>query len=244
MSWLEQLDAEGFCLLPHAVSAQTVTAAIHHWQALTQSLRDHSALLVSEEGSTYGARNILDLWPQVVEWLREPAIRDVLRQVLGASARVVRGLYFDKPPGHSWALPWHKDYTLAVQAHHASSVLTKPTIKAGVPHVVAPQWVLEQMLTVRIHLDPMTPENGPLRVIPGSHRSYCPADDPPRPTRVLLCDAGDVLIMRPLLTHASGHSANGTSLHRRIVHCECAADFPLPDGFVWKWSIPLDEQCK
>ncbi len=241
MSWREQLDAEGFCLLPHAVAAQAVTAAIHHWHALTQSLRDHPSLLVSEEGSTYGARNLLDLWPQVVDLLRAPVIRDAVRLVLGASARVVRGLYFDKPPGHSWALPWHKDYTLAVQAHRDSSILTKPTIKAGVPHVVAPQWILEQMLTVRIHLDPMTPDNGPLRLIPGSHGSYRAVDDPPRPPRVLLCNAGDVLIMRPLVTHASGHSTNRTSQHRRILHFECAADFPLPDGFVWKWSIPLDE---
>jgi ectoine hydroxylase-related dioxygenase (phytanoyl-CoA dioxygenase family) len=163
-------------------------------------------------------------------------------QVLGPSARIVRGLYFDKPPGHSWALPWHKDLTLAVEAHRPSNLLTHPTIKAGVPHVVAPQQILDRMLTVRIHLDPMTTENGPLRVIPGSHRSYRPADDPPRPPRTLLCNAGDVLIMRPLVTHASGHSANGTSQHRRILHFECAADFPLPDGFVWKWSIPLNEQ--
>ncbi len=42
-------------------------------------------------------------------------------------------------------------------------------MKAGVPHVIASDSLLRQMLTLRIHLDDVTDENGPLRVIPGSH---------------------------------------------------------------------------
>ncbi|MCS6864244.1 MAG: phytanoyl-CoA dioxygenase family protein [Gemmataceae bacterium] len=240
--WQEQLEADGFCLLPQAVSASTVAAAIAHWQALLQSPRVHASLVMSAAGSVSGARNILDLWPEVVELLRVPAVGRAISLVLGPTACVVRGLYFDKPPGHSWALPWHKDYTLAVQAHRPSAIVTKPTTKAGVPHVVAPADILERMLTVRIHLDPMTAENGPLRVIPGSHRNYHLADDPPRQPQTILCQAGDVLLMRPLVTHASGHTVNGTILHRRIVHFECAAAFPLPDGITWKWAIPLTPQ--
>jgi hypothetical protein len=43
--------------------------------------------------------------------------------------------------------------------------------KVGVPHVEAPEWLLEKMLTMRLHLDDMTEENGPLKVLPGSHHS-------------------------------------------------------------------------
>jgi ectoine hydroxylase-related dioxygenase (phytanoyl-CoA dioxygenase family) len=152
---------------------------------------------------------------------------------------VVRVLYFDKPPGHSWALPWHKDYSLAVTAHGRTGAFTKPTVKAGVPHVVAPKALLDRMLTVRIHLDDMTPENGPLRVIPGSHRAYQQKDDPPRAAVTLYSSAGAVLLMRPLITHASGHSKTGAQRHRRILHLECAADRELPDGYAWKWFVPV-----
>ncbi|MBN9119272.1 MAG: phytanoyl-CoA dioxygenase family protein, partial [Planctomycetes bacterium] len=186
------------------------------------------------------ARNLLELWPRAVELVRAPAPKEALKAVLGRSAGVVRALYFDKPPGHSWALPWHKDYSLAVAAHRPGGAFTKPTVKAGVPHVVAPQAVLDRMLTVRVHLDDMTPENGPLRVIPGSHRAYHQKDDPPREAVALNCRAGDALLMRPLVTHASGHSKPGGTLHRRIVHLECAADAELPDGFAWKWFVPID----
>ena len=73
------------------------------------------------------------MWPRVVEFVRAPGSARAHRDVLGPAAGVVRVLYFDKPPGHSWALPWHKDYSLAVQAHGKEGFFTKPTVKAGVP---------------------------------------------------------------------------------------------------------------
>jgi hypothetical protein len=52
----------------------------------------------------------------------------------------------------------------------SSEIRISPTVKAGIPHLVAPQWLLERMLTIRVHLDEVTHENGPLVVQPGSHR--------------------------------------------------------------------------
>lgn len=239
MTWREQLDADGYALLPNALSAADVQAALAEWAEITVANASDAALLSGESGPAYGARNLLDLWPRVTDLIRTPLLGNALRAILGENAGVVRVLYFDKPPGHSWALPWHKDYSLAVQAHHKSDTFTKPTVKAGVPHVVAPQSVLDRMLTVRIHLDPMTPDNGPLRVIPGSHAAYHQKDDPPREARTLLCDAGTALLMRPLVTHASGHSRADAGLHRRIVHVECASDPTLADGYEWKWFVPI-----
>jgi hypothetical protein len=235
MTWHEQLETAGFAILPAALTPDAVASALAEWQVVTRAHATDSALLTGEGGPAYGARNLLDLWPRVVELLP----RDAVRAVLGSSAGVVRALYFDKPPGHSWALPWHKDYSLAVQAHRPSKLFTKPTVKAGVPHVIAPREVLDRMLTVRVHLDAMTAENGPLRVIPGSHRFYRGRDDEPREPVTLHCSAGDALLMRPLVTHACGHSQTASGLHRRIVHLECAADPVLPDGFAWKWFVPV-----
>ena len=60
------------------------------------------------------------------------------------------------------------------------------------------------MLTARIHLDDVTADNGPLRVMPGSHRHYAMGEDEPREPVAITCRAGDVLLTRPLLTAASG----------------------------------------
>ncbi|MDY3553294.1 phytanoyl-CoA dioxygenase family protein [Gemmata sp. JC717] len=240
MTWAEQLERDGYALLPAAIAPDVVAEAVRTWSEITAANAEADAVLTGSAGPAYGARNVLDLWPGVVSLVRTGPVRNALRVTLGPGAGVVRGLYFDKPPGHSWALPWHKDYSLAVKERRPSSHFTKPTVKAGVPHVIAPQSVLDRMLTVRIHLDPMTPDNGPLRVIPGSHRFYDQRNDEPREAVTLECGAGDALLMRPLLTHASGHSRAETGLHRRIVHLECAADRVLADGFEWMWFCNVE----
>jgi hypothetical protein len=239
MTWREQLDADGFAVLPAVLAPDEIATALAEWDEVTRAHAEGGAVLANETGPAYGARNLLDIWSRVTEFARAPVLCEAIRAVLGDTAGVVRALYFDKPPGHSWALPWHKDYSLAVVAHGPPGTFTKPTVKAGVPHVVAPQSVLDRMVTARVHLDAMTADNGPLRVIPGSHRAYHQKDDPSREAVTVHCGAGDVLLMRPLLTHASGHSRPGAAVHRRIVHLECAADADLPDGYRWKWFHPL-----
>lgn len=241
MIWSEQLERDGYALLRGALAPDAVATALREWSEITSANAEDDAVLSGATGPAYGARNLLDLWPGVVALARTGAVRDALSAVLGEAVGVVRVLYFDKPPGHSWALPWHKDYSLAVKEHRPSACFTKPTVKAGVPHVIAPQAVLDRMLTVRVHLDDMTPDNGPLRVIPGSHRFYDQRNDEPREAVTLECRAGDALLMRPLLTHASGHSRADAGLHRRIVHLECAADRTLPDGLEWMWFRPASE---
>lgn len=241
MAWRERLDADGFALLPGVLTRDDVIAALAEWDVVCRRNADDPAILAND-GPAYGARNLLQLWPGVIDLARRPRLGSVIREVLGPAAGVVRVLFFDKPPGHSWALPWHKDYNVAVAEHRGGEVFTKPTTKAGVPHVVAPPAVLNAMLTARLHLDDVDERNGPLRVIPGSHRHYPMGEDPPHEPVAVHCRAGDVLLMRPLLTHASGHTKPGAEAHRRIVHFECAASPELPDGYRWHAFEPLAPQ--
>jgi hypothetical protein len=193
------------------------------------------SVLTSRPGRAYGARNLLRLWPGAVDLLSTTPLAAVLQNLLGDTAGVVRGLYFDKPPGATWSLPWHRDMTIAVKRHGALGRFNKPTTKAGVPHMEAPVELLATMLTARIHLDAMTSENGPLQVVPGSHL----LDAEPRPVETILCAAGDVLLMRPLISHASIQSAEGCTAHRRIVHLEMSPTRELPDGYEWHDWVTL-----
>jgi ectoine hydroxylase-related dioxygenase (phytanoyl-CoA dioxygenase family) len=93
--------------------------------------------------------------------------------------------------------------------------------------------VLENMLAVRIHLDDVTEENGPLRVIAGSHRTGKKMHLGDTPPESILVQRGDVLLMRPLVAHASNRSAPDTRRHRRILHLEFAASPELPDNYEW-----------
>jgi ectoine hydroxylase-related dioxygenase (phytanoyl-CoA dioxygenase family) len=233
---MNDLERDGFAWIRGAYSHSETEAMLRELQAALAA--DASSVLAGSRGPAYGARNLLRMWPNAIEWLSRCApLASILREALGPNAGVVRGLYFDKPPGHSWALPWHRDYTIAVKQHRTVPGFAKPTVKAGVPHVEAPEDLLASMLTVRIHLDTMADDNGPLRVVPGSHRHLSEATND---ARTLLCDAGDALLMRPLLLHASGHSAADTARHRRIVHLECAPSPRLPGGLEWDRYLRIE----
>lgn len=233
--------AKGFLLLRSVFSACAMAEYAERWEILAEHPADNSPLLTTREGVVYGARNLLDFWPESLGLLKSSSLRPLLQAILGPDGGLVRGLFFDKPPGADWSLPWHRDQTIAVKRHGPMGRFNKPTTKAGIPHVEAPQDLLERMVTVRIHLDAMDEGNGALRVIPGSHVAKGVATEalPAELPEIIECLAGDVLLMRPLLLHSSGTSDPGQHRHRRIIHWEFSPTPTLGDGYEWSHFLPL-----
>ncbi len=228
---LDQLEENGFALAP-SVFMPTQTADMR--AALDSAFSSCSDAVRSNGGHVYAARNVLRLWPGAVAVAAQPPLCDLVPAILGPGYGLMRVLFFDKPPERTWALPWHKDLTVAIRSIELlRGGFSKPTVKAGVPHAEAPVEVLERMLTLRIHLDDVTEENGPLKVLPGSHRTGKQLQIDDTPPATILAREGDVLLMRPLLAHASGHSHADTRRHRRILHLEFAGDRELPGGCEW-----------
>jgi ectoine hydroxylase-related dioxygenase (phytanoyl-CoA dioxygenase family) len=157
-------------------------------------------------------------------------------QSLGAY-HPVRAIVFDKTPDHNWAVPWHRDITIAVRDRCDTPGFAPWSIKDNIHHVQPPPPVLRAMLTARIHLDAAPKTNGALQVIPASHldlKDHWPTTDPGRQDRdpiTLEANPGDVVLMNPLTLHASSKSTNPA--HRRIIHIEFAKD-PLPKPLEWQ----------
>lgn len=228
----EQLQRDGYAILPGVLDSAEIRSLINQLAAALQS--DQPAVLRSR-GQTYGSRDLITLLPELCELPRRSPFKQFITEVLGSKAGLVRALFFDKPPDRKWSLPWHKDRTIAVKENSLpSEQFRRPTMKAGIPHVEAPDWLLADMLTLRLHLDPMTPENGPLSVVPGSHR----AEESATPVEIHT-GVGDVFAMRPLISHSSSLPHEGTTMHRRIVHLEFAPSEELPDGYRWHWFEPI-----
>lgn len=182
-------------------------------------------------GPIIGGRNLLGSWTKWTTITNHPKVIDLINEFVGPNACLVRILFFDKPPGHSWSLSLHRDRTIAVKDHHQPAApFSKPTRKAGVPHVEATAELLSQMLTLRLHLDPMRDENGPLVVVPKSHRNLSESEED---TEIIHCNTGDLFVMRPLLLHGSRNGAPTTKLHRRVVHLEIAPSNELPTPYQW-----------
>ena len=73
----------GFAFLPGALSPDVVASALRAWAEITRANAEDTAVLSGSSGAAYGARNLLALWPGVVELVREEPIR-----VVGAPADV------------------------------------------------------------------------------------------------------------------------------------------------------------
>jgi len=98
----------------------------------------------------------------------------------------------------------------------------------------APASALSKMLALRVHLDDSTAQNGPLRVLPGSHAQGVLTDAhihqlASRISSVeCVVSQGGILAMRPLLIHASSKSRSEKK--RRVLHIEYAASAVFANG--------------
>jgi hypothetical protein len=233
---LHAMEHDGHVMLPNIFSPAEVATIAHDLDRALRADQSHQAAIARGD-TIVAARNILEVYPPSTTLWRKPQLLTFLTAVLGTDFGLMRGLYFDKPPGKSWALPWHQDRAIAVKHNRLPSThFGKPTTKAGVPHVESPLWLSQQILMLRIHLDPMTEENGPLHVLSGSHHDGSKSDG--LPDIRITAAPGDVLAMRPLLLHRSEETKPGCTLHRRILHLEFTACSTLPDGYEWHTFVP------
>jgi ectoine hydroxylase-related dioxygenase (phytanoyl-CoA dioxygenase family) len=110
------------------------------------------------------------------------------------------------------------------------------SVKEGVVHVQPPVQVLEQMLSIRLHLDPADDTNGALWVSPASHRlGRLPVGDAASVAerigkRLCAAQAGDALLFRPLMLHASRKATSRKP--RRVIHLEFTGA-SLPKSLAW-----------
>ena len=213
------IEQHGFAVVPRVLDAD--------------EQRELLATLGPASGA--GRRGLLAL-PAVAELARSPRLLGVVRPHLPSEPFPVRAIYFDKSPETNWLVPWHQDLSLALRASAEVTGFGPWSTKDGIPHVQPPVEVLQQMLTVRLHFDDADESNGALRVLPGSHRLGRLSAQRIQQVRSersdFLCSvsAGDALLMRPLLLHASSRSTSAQ--HRRVLHIEYAA-FTLPEELNW-----------
>ena len=182
--------------------------------------------------SPAGARHLM-ADSRVAAFARRPDLLAIAREWLGPAVPF-RATLFDKSARRNWLVVWHQDTALPLAARVDSAEWGPWSEKAGVIYAHAPTWALDQVVALRIHLDPSGPENGPLRVIPGSQELGVLDDvDVRRVARETtavdcLVPRGGILAMRPLLIHSSSKALSDAP--RRVLHIEYAASLDLGRG--------------
>ncbi|MBD3624290.1 MAG: phytanoyl-CoA dioxygenase family protein [Rhodobacteraceae bacterium] len=166
--------------------------------------------------------------------LRNSRITEVMRQLLGANVLIQTSKLNTKAPGGGAAVEWHQDW-------------------AFYPHTN------DDMLAFGVMLEDVTPENGPLQVIPGSHRGpilshnnaegiFCGAVDPDDPefhldkAVTITGRAGSMSVHHARTLHGSAPNVSDKARLMLFYEC-CAADaWPLMGGSAYLQRLPQDEQ--
>jgi len=226
--WSEQIEQQGFALILGILQENEVAALLHNLADL-----DHRR-------SRAGVRHTLS-HPAVKTIANDFRLLSIARGILGQSAFPFRATLFDKSPEANWLITWHQDTALPMQEKCATPGWGPWSVKEGVIYAHAPASALEQVLAVRLHLDDSMPQNGPLRVLAGTHRlgvlsdAQVEQEAAARQSVECLVPCGGVLAMRPLLIHASSKSKSPAA--RRVLHIEYAAKAQVGEGMQLSGSV-------
>ena len=214
MEWNDEVEARGFAIRPDVVPTDWMN------QTLDEDIRR------SPMRSRAGLRHAM-LFGSVRMIARCPPVKQLACEVLGPRAFPFRATIFDKSLDANWLVVWHQDTALPLRYQNEAPGWGPWSTKQGIPYAHAPAEVLSQILALRIHLDDSAAENGPLRVLPGTHALGVLSDDRihelANEISVVDCvvPKGGVMAMRPLLVHASSKSRSEAP--RRVLHIEYAA---------------------
>ena len=158
----------------------------------------------------------------------------IAQRVLGAQAVPFRATLFEKSGRANWLVAWHQDTALPLASRFEATGWGPWSEKAGVLYAHAPEWALSRVVALRVHVDASTIENGPLRLVPGSHVAGVLTDKQvfayAREHSQVECPVprGGVLAMRPLLIHSSSKAS--APAPRRVLHIEYADSLELEPG--------------
>ena len=164
----------------------------------------------------------------------DPRLVAVASELLGGSAQPFKGTLFDKSPTTNWLVTWHQDVALPIRVRIEAAGWGPWSTKGGHLYALAPAAVLAGVVALRVHLDDSTAENGPLRVLPDTHRLGRLSEGriaelvQSTPAVECLAPAGGIVALRPLAVHASSKSTS--AVPRRVLHLEYATSVALGSG--------------
>jgi hypothetical protein len=186
-----------------------------------------------------GTRELLSFdWAQ--HFARQLRALPSLAALLGNSSTAIQCTYFAKLPSRNWLVTLHQDLSIPVAKRAADAPCQAWSEKEGTWFCQPPVEFLAQLVAVRVHLDDSTEANGPLRVVPGSHRLGRIASHEVAANRLRLGEVScvaprrSIVAMRPLLLHASSKSSSDAP--RRVLHYVFGPR-ALPWGLEWKYAF-------
>lgn len=183
--------------------------------------------------SRAGARHLMK-HAAISDVANDPRLLAIARGFLGLATVPFRSTLFDKSSARNWLVPWHQDTALPLQERRDVPGWGPWSMKVGITYAHAPATALSRVVALRLHFDDSREDNGPLRVLPGTHAlGVLTEADTERLVREIsavdcLVPSGGVVAMRPLILHASSKAE--ADHPRRVLHIEYVDSLEVDEG--------------
>ncbi len=229
------IQNDGFVIVDNIFTEEEIENIL-----LSISQVDTSKPTFRKTNDLFAIRQFLKEIPEALDLIFNKKFRSVISDIFGNNFFVVKSIYFDKPEDSNWFVSYHQDLTISVDKKSELDGYGPWTTKQDQFAVQPPLQILQDNFAIRIHLDDTNEENGALRVIPGSHLKgiYRPETIDWTIETETVCNVkrGAIMLMKPLLLHASGRTTNNKK--RRVIHMEFSRSV-LPSELRWSEFIDI-----
>ena len=229
------LQETGFTIIDNVFTAEEVAIIIETINSI-----DTSGPAFRKTSDLFAIRRFVKEVPAISPLIFNSRLRAIIDELFGPDYFLVKSIYFDKPEQSNWFVAYHQDLTISVQEKKQVAGFEQWTVKNNQFAVQPPVALLENIFTIRIHLDDTDENNGALKIVPGSHRKgiYRPETIDWNTEQEVICkvQSGGIMIMQPLLLHASNRTTNNNK--RRVIHLEFSNQL-LPGELQWAEYLPL-----
>jgi ectoine hydroxylase-related dioxygenase (phytanoyl-CoA dioxygenase family) len=232
----QPLQSAGYEIINDVFTTQDITRLLD-----TINNIDTSGPAFRKTNDLFAIRRFVKEVPAISPFIFTTRLCDIISHLFGKDYFLVKSIYFDKPEQSNWFVAYHQDLTISVDQKKPIEGFDQWTVKNDQFAVQPPVELLENIFTIRIHLDDTDENNGALKIVPGSHQKgiYRPETIDWSQEKEIVCKVpqGGIMIMQPLLLHASNRTVNNNK--RRVIHLEFS-DQPLPGGLQWAEYLALN----
>ncbi|GGD78156.1 phytanoyl-CoA dioxygenase [Emticicia aquatilis] len=229
MNKVTEFQQNGFITLENIYTKEEINQIL----ALIESVESDKPTF-RKSADVFAIRQFIKELPEIKDLIFNEKLKATIKEFGGNEYFVIKSIYFDKPETSNWFVSYHQDLTISVDKKQEIKNFTSWTTKHNQSAVQPPLDILQNIFTIRIHLDKTDENNGALKVIPASHRKgfYRPENINWDEENETVCNVeqGGVMLMKPLLLHSSSRTTNNK--RRRVVHIEFS-DIDLPENLNW-----------
>lgn len=212
-----ELEIKGYTVLDDFYSHDEINLIL-------ECIKDYKSIGNSllKTKDVFAIRQLLKSIPELSHFIFNSKLKELIFSLYKSDYFLTKAIYFDKPTKSNWFVPYHQDLSISVNKKADLENYVNWTFKKNQYGVQPPIEILNDTITIRIHLDYTNENNGALKVIPKSHLNGIIRTNSEqwniKNEKVIEMKRGGIMLMKPLILHASNKTTNHKK--RRVIHLE------------------------